>query len=91
MEKENESANKIFKMCKGSIQILKNLVEDFIDFTRFENQSKVTINKKFVNLKELFEIVKNMFEIQAEEKVINLFISSPFLFYFCNTFLYKFW
>jgi signal transduction histidine kinase len=52
--------------------MLKSLVEDFIDFTRFENDSIVPINKKSVNLKILIENTKDMFEMQAEEKQIDL-------------------
>jgi K+-sensing histidine kinase KdpD len=52
--------------------MLKTLVEDFIDFTRFENESTVPINKKKTNLKDLITSVKYMFEMQAEEKIIDL-------------------
>lgn len=72
MEAKNDISAKWFKICKGSIEMLKSLVEDFIDFTRFENDSVVPINKKSVNLKFLIENVKDMFEMQAEEKQIDL-------------------
>jgi signal transduction histidine kinase len=55
--------------------MLKTLVDDFIDFTRFENESVVPINKKNVNLKDLITNVKYMFEIQTEEKLIELKIN----------------
>jgi signal transduction histidine kinase len=68
----NENSKKLFKICKSSIEMLKTLVDDFIDFTRFENESTVPINKKNVNLKDLITNVKYMFEIQTEEKLIDL-------------------
>jgi signal transduction histidine kinase len=52
--------------------MLKTLVDDFIDFTRLENDSVVPINKKKTNLKDLITNVKYMFEIQTEAKLIDL-------------------
>lgn len=61
----------LLKVCIGSVNVLKTLVEDFLDFTRIENETEIRIFKESIKLKEVFLFIKEMFEIQATEKGID--------------------
>lgn len=69
------SSEKLLKICKGSMEMLKTLVEDFIDFTRFENESHISILKENVKIRDVIHSIKDMFEVQAEEKKIEFIIN----------------
>ena len=51
-------------ICQGTI-------EDFIDFTRFENNKGLPVNKESVNITTFFYDIQNIFSFQAEEKGIE--------------------
>lgn len=51
--------------------MLKTLIEDFIDFTRFEEKSTISIYKENVRIRYLVDSVEEMFSIQAQEKNIE--------------------
>ena len=58
-------------ICQGTIEMLKSLTEDFIDFTRFENNKGLPVRKESVNISTFFNDIKNIFSFQAEEKGIE--------------------
>ena len=39
---DSDEARKLLMICQGTIEMLRSLTEDFIDFTRFENEKRVT-------------------------------------------------
>lgn len=54
--------------------MLKTLIEDFIDFTRFENNSGISINKINVNIRSLVSEVEELYNIQIKEKCIDFVV-----------------
>lgn len=68
---DSEEAKKLLTICLGTIEMLRSLTEDFIDFTRFENEKGLPIKKEFVNIKDFFQDIENIFGFQAEEKDIR--------------------
>jgi signal transduction histidine kinase len=62
-------------ICRGTIETLRCLTEDFIDFTRFENQKGLPINKEAVNLRTMIDEIKSIFIFQAEEKGIDFYVN----------------
>lgn len=64
----SEEARKLLLICQGTIEMLRSLTEDFIDFTRYENKKSLPIKKETVKLRDFFEGVRNIFGFQAEEK-----------------------
>mmetsp|Transcript_32022 Transcript_32022/g.28381 ORF Transcript_32022/g.28381 Transcript_32022/m.28381 type:complete len:126 (+) Transcript_32022:905-1282(+) len=62
-------------ICQGTIEMLKSLTEDFIDFTRFENNKGLPIQKESVNIDDFLIDIKNIFSFQAEEKGIDFEIN----------------
>ena len=71
----SEEARKLLMVCQGTIEMLRSLTEDFIDFTRFENEKGLPIKKEWVNLKEFFAEIDNIFSFQAEEKDLRFDIN----------------
>ncbi|CAI2382301.1 unnamed protein product [Moneuplotes crassus] len=67
---DSSEARKLMSICKSTIELLKSLTEDFIDFTRFENNRGFPIEKQEVNLHDFFNEIENIFVFQAEEKGI---------------------
>lgn len=55
--------------------MLRSLTEDFIDFTRFENEKGLPIKKESVNIREFFSDINNIFGFQAEEKELRFDIN----------------
>lgn len=64
----NEEASKLLTICLGTIEMLRCLTEDFIDFTRFENQKGLPVKMETFSLQEILHEIENIFEFQAEEK-----------------------
>lgn len=62
-------------ICQGTIEMLRSLTEDFIDFTRFENEKGLPIKKESVNIREFFNDIDNIFSFQAEEKDLRFDIN----------------
>lgn len=67
----SEEARKLLLICQGTIEMLRSLTEDFIDFTRYENKKGLPIKKESFNIREFFQGVKNIFGFQAEEKALR--------------------
>jgi signal transduction histidine kinase len=55
--------------------MLRSLTEDFIDFTRFENEQGLPINKQNVKLIEFFTEIEDIFTFQADEKGLGFGIN----------------
>ena len=72
---DSDEARKLLTICQGTIEMLRSLTEDFIDFTRFENERGLPIKKELVNIKDFFEGINNIFGFQAEEKDLNFGIN----------------
>lgn len=64
----SQEAKKLLLICQGTIEMLRSLTEDFIDFTRYENKKGLPIKKEPIDIRSFFESVKNIFGFQAEEK-----------------------
>lgn len=74
-------SEKLVKICKGRIEMLKTLVEDFIDFTRFENEIGLNINKQMVDLRSLLKLIGKFSSTFIHRKVveISMIITNAFL------------
>lgn len=72
---DTEEAKKLMSICKSTIELLKSLTEDFIDFTRFENNKGLPVQKEHVDLGSFFHEIENIFVFQAEEKGIKFEIN----------------
>jgi signal transduction histidine kinase len=55
--------------------MLRSLTEDFIDFTRFENEKGLPINKQNIKIVEFFTEIENIFAFQADEKGLGFGIN----------------
>jgi signal transduction histidine kinase len=55
--------------------MLRSLTEDFIDFTRFENEKGLPINKESIKIIEFFTEIENIFAFQADEKGLGFGIN----------------
>jgi len=55
--------------------MLKTLIEDFIDFTRFENNVGISIFKENVRIRELIKSVVELYSVQMSEKGILLVLN----------------
>lgn len=66
----SDECDKLFKIWVGSVEMLKNLIEDFIDFTLINTDNPLNILKENVNLRKLFESIKDLYEVQTNEKRI---------------------
>jgi len=71
----SDEAKKLLMVCQGTIEMLRSLTEDFIDFTRFENEKGLPIKKEWVNMKEFFQEISNIFSFQASEKDLRFDIN----------------
>jgi len=72
---DSDEARKLLTVCQGTIEMLRSLTEDFIDFTRFENEKGLPIKKESVHIKEFFHDIDNIFGFQAEEKDLRFDIN----------------
>ncbi|CAI2382052.1 unnamed protein product [Moneuplotes crassus] len=72
---DSREARKLMSICKSTIELLRSLTEDFIDFTRFENNKGLPIQKEAVDLSKFFDDIENIFVFQAEEKGITFEIN----------------
>jgi len=74
---DSDEARKLLAVCNWTIETLKCLTEDFIDFTRFENQKGLPVQKESVEVRSILGEIRNIFIFQAEEKELefNLDIS----------------
>ena len=73
---DSDEARKLLMICQGTIEMLRSLTEDFIDFTRFENEKGLPIKKENVNIKEFFSEIDHIFAFQAEEKNLRFDINT---------------
>jgi two-component system, chemotaxis family, sensor kinase CheA len=71
---DSDEARKLFSICEATIELLRSLTEDFIDFTRFENGRGLPINKEKVDIAELAKSIEDIFKYQAEEKELEFSI-----------------
>lgn len=55
--------------------MLRSLTEDFIDFTRFENEKGLPIRMENIEIKKFFTQIKDIFGFQAEEKGLNFSVN----------------
>ena len=67
-----EEARKLLTICQGTIEMLKLLTEDFIDFTRIENNKGLSTVNEPVDIRKLLNEIKDIFIFQAEEKGLSL-------------------
>ena len=72
---DSDEARKLMTICQGTIEMLKSLTEDFIDFTRFENNKGLPVQKSEVHVNNFFKDIDNIFSFQAEEKGIQFKIN----------------
>jgi signal transduction histidine kinase len=75
---QSDEARKLLSVWQGTIEMLRSLTEDFIDFTRFENEKGLPIKKESIKIKEFFNEIKNIFDFQAEEKRIRFEVNASF-------------
>ena len=54
--------------------MLKSLTEDFIDYTRSENDKGLPIAYENVDISEFMKSIENIFKFQAEEKDLRFYI-----------------
>lgn len=54
--------------------MLRNLIEDFIDFTRLDTKNNMNVHKENTKIRDLFDSVSDMFGMQAEEKRLGFFV-----------------
>jgi signal transduction histidine kinase len=74
----SEEARKLLMVCQGTIEMLRSLTEDFIDFTRFENEKGLPIKKEWINLNDFFNEINNIFSFQAQEKDLRFDINRSY-------------
>ena len=72
---DSDEARKLLMICQGTIEMLRSLTEDFIDFTRFENEKGLPIKKENIDIKDFFGDIENIFGFQAEEKNLRFDIN----------------
>jgi signal transduction histidine kinase/CheY-like chemotaxis protein len=65
---DSDEARKWLTVCQGTIEMLRSLTEDFIDFTRFEDNKWLPVEKGWFKISKFFEDISNIFSFQAEEK-----------------------
>lgn len=82
-----EEARKLLNICQSTIEMLRCLTEDFLDFTRFENKKGLPIKVELFNLSHMMSDIQSIFEFQAEEKnlkfkinICKFFLNSKFYF-----------
>lgn len=71
----SDEARKLLLICQGTIEMLRSLTEDFIDFTRYENKKGLPIKKETINIVNFLNSIKNIFGFQAEEKDLRFEVS----------------
>ena len=72
---DSDEARKLFMICQGTIEMLRSLTEDFIDFTRFENEKGLPIKMENIKIDEFMKSIENIFKFQAEEKDLQFMIN----------------
>jgi signal transduction histidine kinase/CheY-like chemotaxis protein len=72
---DTDEARKLLLIWQGAIEMLRSLTEDFIDFTRFENEKGLPINKQNIKIVEFFTEIENIFAFQADEKGLGFGIN----------------
>lgn len=72
---DSDEARRLFSICEGTIELLRSLTEDFIDFTRFENDKGLPIHKEIIDISEFTKSIENIFKYQAEEKDLQFTIT----------------
>jgi signal transduction histidine kinase len=72
---DSDEARKLLTIWQGTIEMLRSLTEDFIDFTRFENEKGLPIRMENIEIKKFFTQIKDIFGFQAEEKGLSFSVN----------------
>ncbi len=70
---KDSDTKKIIENIKSSSYILLNLIEDILDFSKFERRN-IQINYKNSNLRKILERIYNLFVLKASEKGLELIL-----------------